>query len=219
MMFADRTEAGQLLAERLEHLRNEEVVVLGLPRGGVPVALQVARALDAPLDVIVVRKLGVPYQRELAAGAIGESGVRVINEDVVSMAGVTDEQLADVEAREREELERRVARYRKGRPRVPLSGRTAVVVDDGIATGSTAKAAAQVSRALGAKRVIVATPVAPVDVSKRLAADADEVIVVATPELFYAIGQFYFDFSQTSDREVSDCLDEARRDETREVST
>lgn len=218
-MFADRTEAGQLLAERLADLRNEDVVVLGLPRGGVPVALQVARALDAPLDVIVVRKLGVPYQRELAAGAIGESGVRVINEDVVSMAGVTEEQLTGVEAREREELERRVRLYRKGHPRVPLVGRTAVIVDDGIATGSTAKAAAQITRALGAKRVIVATPVAPVDVSERLAADADEVIVVETPESFYAIGQFYYDFSQTSDREVSDCLAQARLDETREVST
>lgn len=218
-MFADRTEAGQLLAERLAHLRKEDAVVLGLPRGRVPVAFQVARALDAPLDVIVVRKLGVPSQPELAVGAVGESGVRVVNHEVMSMAGVTAEQLADVEAREREELERRVTLYRRGHPRVSLTGRTAVIIDDGIATGSTAKAAAQVARALGAAHVIVATPVAPADAKKRLAGDADDVIVVDTPKFFFAIGQFYLDFTQTSDEEVSECLERVRAHETREVPT
>ncbi|HUI03436.1 MAG TPA: phosphoribosyltransferase family protein, partial [Acidimicrobiales bacterium] len=158
-MFRDRVEAGQLLAELLkERLADDDVVVLGLPRGGVPVAFEVARALDAPLDVIVVRKLGVPFQPELAMGAIGEAGVRVLNLDVLSMAGVDDAELTAVEDRERAELERRAARFRQGRPMTSLVGRTAVVVDDGIATGSTARAACQVARAHGAARIHLAVP-------------------------------------------------------------
>lgn len=218
-MFSNRVQAGRLLAEHLEHLLGEDLVVLGLPRGGVPVALQVARALEAPLDVIVVRKLGVPYHPELAMGAIGEGGVRVIDDDVMSMAGVAAEQLAKVEMKERAELERRVERYRRGRPRVPLADRTAIIIDDGIATGSTVKAATKVARAQGVARVIVATPVAPRDAKARLAADADEVIVVETPEPFYAIGQFYADFSQTSDREVADCLEQASESRKCEVGS
>ena len=210
-MFSDRVDAGQRLAKLLEHLKGEDLVVLGLPRGGVPLAFQISKSLNAPLDVIVVRKLGVPYQPELAMGAIGEGGVRVLNEDVVSMTGVTSEQIGEVEAREREELERRAQLFRRGYPRVSLAGRMAVIVDDGIATGSTARAAAQAARAQGAARVVVTAPVAPTGVEDRLAGDADAVIVAETPEPFLAIGQFYLDFTQTSDAEVTEWLDRSRR--------
>lgn len=209
-MFRSRVDAGQQLAKRLQHLKGEDTVVLGLPRGGVPVAFQIAKSLNAPLDVIVVRKLGVPYQPELAMGAIGEGGVRILNEDVMSVTGVTSEQLEEVEAGEREELERRAQLFRRGHPRVSLAGRVAVIVDDGIATGSTARAAAQVARAQGAARVVVTAPVAPTSVKDRLVREADEVIVVETPEPFFAIGQFYIDFTQTSDAEVTEWLDRAR---------
>ncbi|HEU5082441.1 MAG TPA: phosphoribosyltransferase family protein [Acidimicrobiales bacterium] len=206
MTFADRTDAGRQLAHRLRHLAGEPVVVLGLPRGGVPVALEVAEALGAPLDVIVVRKLGVPFQPELGMGAIGEDDVRVINEEIVRLARVSPRELDEVEARERVELDRRAERFRGDRPRVPLAGRTAVIVDDGIATGSTARAACHVARALGAARIVLAVPVAPPDWTRRLGRDADELVAVETPDPFYAIGQFYRDFSQTSDEEVVDCL-------------
>ncbi len=209
MVFADRVDAGQQLAARLEHLRDEPVVVLGLPRGGVPVALEVARALGAPLDVIVVRKLGVPFQPELGMGAIGEDGVRVINHEVVREAMVSEEEIAAVEARERAVLERRIQQLRGSRPRQPLAGRVAVIVDDGIATGSTARAACQVARAQGAARVVLAVPVAPPGWQARLRAAADELISVATPAGFFAIGAFYADFSQTSDEEVAACLQRA----------
>jgi putative phosphoribosyl transferase len=209
MVFRDRAEAGRQLAARLAHLKGSDVVVLGLPRGGVPVAFEVAEALGAPLDVIVVRKLGVPFQPELAMGAIGEGDARVLNQDVVRDAGISDEELAIVEARERLELERRAQRLRALRPRVELAGRTAVVVDDGIATGSTARAACQVARAQGAARVVLAVPVAPPGWQERIDGDADELIALETPPNFFAIGQFYDDFSQTSDMEVAAFL--ARR--------
>jgi putative phosphoribosyl transferase len=209
MVFADRADAGRRLAARLQYLQDEPVVVLGLPRGGVPVAAQVARALGAPLDVIVVRKLGVPFQPELGMGAIGEGGTRVINGDVVRVAGVSADDLAAVETQERAELERRAARYRGGQPRQPLTGRVAVVVDDGLATGSTARAACQIARAQGAARVVLAVPVAPPGWESRLAGDADELVCVQTPADFFAIGQFYADFSQTTDEEVVDCLQRA----------
>lgn len=200
--FSDRVDAGKRLAGRLTHLRGHDVVVVGLPRGGVPVAAEVARALDAPLDVIVVRKLGVPSQPELGMGALGEDGVKVLNRDVIAMAGVTGAQLAAVEARESVELRRRAERFRAGRERVPLNGRVVVVVDDGVATGSTARAACQVARAHGATRVILAVPVAPADWTRRLADAADELVCVATPTPFFGIGQFYDDFRQTTDDEV-----------------
>jgi putative phosphoribosyl transferase len=208
-MFSNRCDGGRRLAERLTHLRGRDVVVVGLPRGGVPVAAEVARALAAPLDVIVVRKLGVPVQPELGMGAIGEDGVRVINPDVVRLAGVTDRDIAAVEAVERAELERRAQRFRAGRERVALAGREVVIVDDGIATGSTARAACEVARAEGATRVVLATPVAPPDWTARLGDAADELVCVATPEPFWAIGQFYDDFTQTSDEEVIACLQAA----------
>jgi len=205
--FVDRADAGTRLAERLVHLAGEDVVVLGLPRGGVPVAREVAKALGAPLDVIVVRKLGVPFQPELAMGAIGEGGVRIVAEDIVAMAHVTREQLAEVEQRERAELDRRARRFRGGRPRADLTGRVAVIVDDGIATGSTARAACRVARAQGAARVVMAAPVAPPDAPARFAADADELVVCELPQPFHGVGQFYEDFSQTTDEEVVDILD------------
>ena len=209
-MFRDRTDAGRQLAEELkQRLGHEDVVVLGLPRGGVPVAFEVARELDAPLDVIVVRKLGVPYQPELGMGAIGEDGVRVLNDQVLAMARIGEDEVAAVEQSERAELERRAARFRGDRPRASFVGRTAVVVDDGIATGSTARAACQVVRAHGASRVILAVPVAPRSSLALLAETADELVCLATPEPFFAVGQFYRNFSQTSDEEVVELLERA----------
>ena len=209
MVFADRDDAGRRLAARLGHLRGEHVVVLGLPRGGVPVAFQVARALGAPLDVIVVRKLGVPFQPELGMGAIGEDGVRVISPEIVDAAGVSQNQLAAVQAREQAEVDARAGWYRPRRPREPLDGRVAVVVDDGIATGSTARAACQIARAAGAARVVLAVPVAPPGWQARIGADADELVCVDTPRGFFAIGQFYARFPQVSDEEVIACLERA----------
>jgi len=209
-VFSDRVEAGRCLAEQLEYLRGLDIVVLGLPRGGVPVAFEVAEVLDAPLDVIVVRKLGVPVQPELAMGAIGEGGVRVLNSRVLALTGVTDDELRIVERRERGELEARVDRFRHGRARVPLAGRIAVIVDDGIATGSTARVACQVARRLGAVRVILAVPVAPADTVQGIS-EADEVVCVTTPHNFEAVGLHYRNFAPTTDGEVTALLDTAAR--------
>ncbi len=202
MLFADRVDAGRRLAIRLQDLPRKDLVVLGLPRGGVPVAFEVARELGVPLDIIVVRKLGVPFQPELAMGAIGEGGVRILNDRVVKLTGVTAAEITEVQTREEAELARRAGRFRGTRQRVPLAGRTALIVDDGIATGSTVRAACNVARAQGAGRVLVATPVAPPDTVASLHDDADEVIALHTPQQFFAIGQFYEDFAQTSDDEV-----------------
>ncbi|MFD0487402.1 phosphoribosyltransferase [Saccharopolyspora spinosporotrichia] len=195
----------------MSHLQDEDVVVLGLPRGGVPVAFEVARALDAPLDVIVVRKLGVPFHPELGMGAIGEGDVRVINDEVVRRTGVRPDELAEVERRERIELDRRAQRFRRGRLREELPGRTAIVVDDGIATGSTAAVACRVARAQGATRVVLAVPVAPPSALAGLRNAVDELVCLETPEVFWAIGEWYADFAQTSDAEVVDLLDRAPR--------
>jgi len=208
--FLNRADAGRRLGQRLAGLRGRDVVVLGLPRGGVPVAAEVADALNAPLDVIVVRKLGVPFQPEVAMGAIGEGNARVLATRVIALSGVTEEDLARVEQRERELLESRVARYRKGRPRVDLNGRVVVVVDDGIATGSTARVACQVVRQLGAARVILAVPVAPAHVIPSLT-EADDVVCLAFPRNFQAVGYYYHDFSPTEDDEVVQLLDDAAR--------
>jgi putative phosphoribosyl transferase len=217
MPFLDRAEAGRRLADALRHLEGQDLVVLGLPRGGVPVAAEVARALHAPLDVVVVRKLGVPVQPELGMGAIGEDGVRVINPDVVRVAQVTSDELAAVEERERAELQRRAQRFRGGAPPIPVTGKTVIIVDDGIATGSTARAACRVTRARGAARVVLAVPVGPPSAQSSLAADADEVICVETPEYFSAIGEWYQDFSQTSDEEVVALLERNAHDTGRQA--
>ncbi|SEE13686.1 phosphoribosyltransferase family protein [Streptomyces sp. TLI_105] len=210
MFFSDRTDAGRQLAARLDHLKGHDVVVLGLPRGGVPVAAEVADALGAPLDICLVRKLGVPHQPELAMGALGEGGVRVLNERVLRETRVGDHDLAAVEEREHAELDQRARRYRGSRSSVSLAGRTVVVVDDGLATGATALAACRVVRARGAARIVLAVPVAPRGWTTRVGDDADETVSVHTPDLFFAIGQFYQDFSQTPDAEVIACLDRSK---------
>jgi putative phosphoribosyl transferase len=205
-VFANRADAGRQLGQRLQHLRGEDVVVLGLPRGGVRVAAEVAGALGAPLDVLIVRKLGVPSLPELAMGALGEGGVRILLPEVIRRAGVTPEEVAAVERQERAELQRRAQRFRGDRTRIPLAGRTAVVIDDGIATGSTARAGCQVARAHGAARVVLAVPVAPFDWARLLPDAADELIALTTPRELRAIGGWYADFSQSTDEEVVACL-------------
>lgn len=205
MRFTDRADAGRRLAERLRGELAGDAVVLGLPRGGVPVAYEVARALDLPLDVVVVRKLGLPYQPELAMGAVGED-VRVLNEQVLRIARVDEAELDAVERRERAEVVRRTEALRAGRPPVPIADREVVLVDDGIATGSTARAACQVVRARGARRVVLAAPVAPAGVPKALADAADELVLLHVSDHFSAVGQFYADFGQTPDEEVTALL-------------
>ncbi|UQA92244.1 phosphoribosyltransferase family protein [Streptomyces halobius] len=212
MLFTDRTDAGRRLADALQHLKGEDPVVLGLPRGGVPVAFEVARGLGAPLDVIVVRKLGVPYHRELGFGAIGEGGVRVISDDIVRRGGVSRQDVATVEHSEEAKLARQARRFRGDRPRLPLDGRTAILVDDGVATGASAAAACEVVRAQGAARVVLAVPVAPPDAVNWLRTKADEVVCLSTPVGFSAVGEWYEDFSQTPDEDVVSLLEQARAD-------
>jgi putative phosphoribosyl transferase len=211
-LFRDRADAGRKLGAALRDLRTETVgrgriVVLGLPRGGVPVAAAVAAALDAPLDVIVVRKVGAPGQPELAIGAVGEGGVRVRNEVARALVGANDAVARAIEAREAEEAERRAARFRGGMARRSLRGATAIIVDDGIATGASARAACAVARADGASRVVLAMPVAPRHSAEELLDAADEVICLANPVQFYAVGQFYADFAPLRDEEVVACLE------------
>lgn len=209
-VFRDRVDAAAHLLGRLDRFRGEDAVVLGLPRGGVPVAAGVAEGLGLPLDVIVVRKLGLPSQPEVAMGAIGEGGARLVDAELLGRAGVSIAQLSEVERRERATLDHRVAMLRRGEPPHSLEGRTALIVDDGIATGSTAEVACRVARALGARRVVLAVPVGPTDAASRVPS-ADEVVCATTPEWFHAVGQAYEDFSPTSDEEVALLLDAARR--------
>ncbi len=209
-LFDDRVDAGRQLAKHLESFRGKDIVVLGLPRGGVPVAFEVAKALRAPLDVLVVRKLGVPFQPELAFGAIGEGGVRVINESVVREILLSEKDMAAVEAKQRAEVARRSERFRRGHDQISLAGRIAVIVDDGVATGATAKAACEVARAQGASRVVLAVPIGAPDIAERFTGYADEVVCLDTPAFFFAVGQGYSNFTQTSDDEVVALLDRAR---------
>ena len=209
--FRNRVAAGRHLAGQLSALRRQDIVVLGVPRGGVAVAVPVAAELDAPFDVLLVRKLGVPFQPELAMGAVGEGGVGVVNERARRLAQITADTFAEVEARERTELDRQSEYFRGPRPPVPLAGRTAVVVDDGMATGSTARAACRAARARGAARVVLAVPVASRQAIAQLRADADEVVCLESPERFVAIGQYYDDYHQISDAVVKACLEKAAR--------
>ena len=205
--FADRTEAGRQLAERLgEYSERDDVIVLGLPRGGVPVAAEVARALDAPLDAFLVRKLGVPGREELAFGAIALGGARVLNRDVVASLGIGEETMESVAQREQAELERRAEAYRGSTEPPDVRGRTAILVDDGLATGASMRAAVEAVRALGPERVVVAVPTAARETCAQLEQHVDEVVCLLTPEPFFAVGLWYRDFSETTDDDVRAAL-------------
>src|SRR5437762_10214473 len=211
--FANRTEGGRLLAEKLARYSNrDDVIVLGLPRGGVPVAYEVAKRLRAPLDVFIVRKLGVPGFEELAAGAIASGGVRVLNEDVMRAIPHADETIEAVTARETAELERREHEYRAGRPAPELRDSVVILIDDGLATGATMRAAVKALRQRGAAKIVVAVPVGPPDTCREIEQEADETICLSTPPFFQAVGQYYEDFSQTSDEHVRELLSQAAQD-------
>lgn len=199
-VFFDRAEAGRRLASHLQDLDLEHPIALGLPRGGVPVAAEVAQALHCPLDVLIVRKLGTPGRPELALGAIGEGGIRVVNEDLTRRLGIDRSVIDEIERRERDEVNRRAALYRAGRDRRDVTDHTAIVIDDGVATGATALAGCEVARALGASRVVLAVPVAPADWSPGEA--ADELVAVIRPRNMRAVGEWYADFTQTPDEAV-----------------
>lgn len=209
-MFHDRIDAGRRLARRLEHLSGKDTLVLGLPRGGVPVAYEVAKMLHAPLDVLIVRKLGVPWHPELAFGAIGEGGVRVLNDDVIRSVGLKHDDVEKAEEREKHEVEDRVQRFRPGSPRRSLRGHTAVIVDDGVATGATAKAACNVARLQGAKRVVLAVPSAPSHWVEENSHIADEIVAYDTTLDLGSVGAYYDHFSQVDDDTVARLLREAR---------
>jgi len=210
MLFRNRVEAGrQLAAKLMAYADRPDVLVLALPRGGVPVAYEVARALDAPLDVFLVRKLGLPGQEELAMGAIATGGVRVLNEDVVRALDLPDEVIDEVTAREQQELKRRERMYRGDRPPPDVRGRTVILVDDGLATGSTMRAAVAALRQMQPACIIVAVPVGAPETCAELQDEADEVVCARAPEPFYAVGVWYGDFSQTTDEEVRDLLERA----------
>ncbi|HVX40304.1 MAG TPA: phosphoribosyltransferase [Gemmatimonadaceae bacterium] len=209
--YADRADAGRRLATYLEkYAGHRDVIVLALPRGGVPVGFEVAQALDVPLDVFVVRKLGLPWQEELAVGAIASGGAVVLNDDVVRLSGITREQIDRVTRVEEAELRRREQEYRGDRPFPDLTGKTVILVDDGLATGATMRAAVEALRREGPARVVVAVPVAAGETCRRLETVADDVVCAMTPDPFEAVGLWYHDFAQTSDAEVQTLLLRAR---------
>lgn len=212
--FRNRREAGRILADRLLHYADADVIVLALPRGGVPVGHEIARSLRAPLDVYVVRKLGVPGHEELAMGAIAPRDARVLNEDVVADLGVTEEDIARVAAQETKELNRREQLYRGERPPLDVEGQTVVLVDDGLATGSTMRAAIMALRAQQPSRIVVAVPVGASQICADLEREADEVVCALRPERMGAISLFYDDFSQTTDEEVRSLLEEPEHQES-----
>jgi putative phosphoribosyl transferase len=213
-MFLDRADGGQKLVKRLSQYANrDDVVVLGIPRGGVPVAFEVAQALKAPLDIMLVRKLGTPGQAELAMGAIASGGVRILNQEVIRELGISDEQLEAATAAQKVELERRERLFRGTRPPISVQGKVVILIDDGIATGSSMLAAIDALRALQPAKIVVATPVAPANMPDRMKGRADEFICAQLPEWFFAIGEFYQNFPQTEDSEVRDFL--TRADEAR----
>lgn len=214
-MFRDREEAGRRLAERLRALDLPRPLVLALPRGGVPVAYEVATALQAPLDLVLVRKIGVPFQPELALGAVvdGDTPEIVVNEDIARALGISEDEIARAAAREIAEIERRRRIYLRGRAPLPVAGRTAIVVDDGIATGATVRAALQALRRRDPERLVLAIPVAPPDTVAALRAVTDEIICLEMPHHFTAVGAYYEDFAQLSDAEVIALLDQAGEQE------
>jgi predicted phosphoribosyltransferase len=207
--FRDRREAGRFLARKLGHLAGRDVVVLALPRGGVPVAYEIAKALEAPLDVFTVRKLGVPIYEELAMGAIASGGIRVLNEDVIRELGITQPMIDVVMAEEERELQRREAEYRRERDPLEVAGRLAILVDDGLATGASMRAAVSALRQKGAASIIVAVPVRPAGMCAQLRNEADEIVCGKRPEELGAVGRWYEDFQQTTDQEVCELLGQA----------
>jgi len=215
MLFRDRTEGSQLLAQKLTAYRNQpEVLVLGLPRGGVPVAFEVAKALNAPLDVFLVRKLGVPGHEELAMGAIASGGVRVLNSEVVQGLNLSSEAIDKVAAKEQQELERRERAYRGNRPPLDVRDRTVIIVDDGLATGATMRAAAVALRQQQPGRIVIGVPVSAPETCNQFRAEVDEIVCAVTPQPFYAVGLWYENFSQTTDEEVRDLLERAAREQS-----
>lgn len=210
MLFQNRTTAGQILARELaDYAHRSDVIVLALPRGGVPVAFEVAQALDAPLDVLVVRKLGVPDQEELAMGAIASGGVRIINEKIVNEIDIADDTIARVAVQEERELERRELLYRGDRPFPDLQGRTVILVDDGLATGATMWAAVASVRRQHPNQIVIAVPVAATETCQELATAVDKIVCAATPSPFYSVGMWYHDFPQTTDDQVRQLLAKA----------
>jgi putative phosphoribosyl transferase len=212
MIFEDRVDAGRRLAERLRtYAKRSDVIVLGIPRGGVPVAYEVATALGDRLDVFVSRKLGVPGQEELAFGAVAAGGVRVLDRDLIESVGISKQEIEQITDRVRADLERREQLYRGSRAPLQLDGKIAILVDDGIATGSSMLAAIRALRELKPARIVVAVPVAPLSTSYHLRSEADELVCIHMPEAFYAIGNFYSDFSQISDEEVTELIHRTSR--------
>jgi predicted phosphoribosyltransferase len=210
-IFRNRSEAGRLLAGKLsDYAHRDDVLVLALPRGGVPVAYEIATALEVPLDVFVVRKIGLPGHEELAIGAIASGGSRMLNEQIIEAYDIDPRDIDDVVRREQAELERREREYRGDRPFPDLRNKTVILVDDGLATGSTMHVAVEALRSEGAKRIVVAVPVAPPDTCAAFRRIADDIICASTPEPFYAVGLWYADFSQTTDEEVHELLEAAR---------
>ncbi len=210
VVFKDRTDAGKRLAEELEEYSGrDDVILLALPRGGVPVAFEVAKKLSLELDVFIVRKLGVPGYEELAMGAISSAGVKVMNMSVVDSLQITGEDIDSVVEAERNELDRREELYRKGKEKLDVTNRTAILIDDGLATGATMKAAVQALRAQKPENIVVAVPTASKEACEEFAADVDKTVCLTTPEPFYGVGAWYEDFAQTSDQEVCDLLKKA----------
>lgn len=210
--YRDRAEAGRLLAERMEaYAGRPDVIVLALPRGGVPVGFEVAEALDVPLDVMLVRKLGVPGHEELALGAIASGGIRVLNREMIDGLGIPPGVIDRVAERETRELQRRERAYRGDRPPPEVRGKTVILIDDGLATGATMRAAAAALRQRAPARIVVATAVAPADTVAQIAREVDEVVCPATPDYFQGVGKWFVHFEQTSDGEVRDLLERAKR--------
>jgi predicted phosphoribosyltransferase len=210
--FNDRIDAGKRLAERLsEYANREDVLILALPRGGVPVAFEVAKELNVKMDIFIVRKLGVPGNEELAMGAIASGNIRVLNEDVIRSFRIPQKAIDEATANELGELERRERIYRKNRPVPKISGSTVILIDDGLATGATMRAAVAAVKTKNPAKVIIAVPVAAPDTCSDFGSEVDEVMCVATPEPFYGVGAWYEDFSQTTDKEVCDLLDRATK--------